>query len=128
MSHPITPELQSSNLPTTSKLFNAPIEIRRAIYVHLINTDGVHVVRTEQGKIRLSPCVEPDLDAGYTGFERHTTGDWSADAVWGRRLVSTWGPHWKCEEIALKREAERDEEYEAVWRNIGALLRVCRRM
>lgn len=112
-------------------LVNSPIEIRRAIYVHLIDTPGVHIVRTENGDLSLSACVGPDRYAGHTGYERRTTDDTWSDPIWGRRLVSSWGPHWECEEIALRvKEEVGDEQVQTrvVGVNDGAILRVCKRM
>jgi hypothetical protein len=121
-------ETQSLDLQCASRLFHVPIEIRDAIYIHLINTAGVHITRTKQGEIRLSPCVGPNLDAKYTGNERCTTGNLLSDTVFGRRLASSWGPHWECEEIALRKEGDSDGENEAWWSNNGAVLRICKKV
>lgn len=118
-------------MQAVNMLLNSPIEIRRAIYVHLIDTRGVHIVRTENGEFSLSACVGPDLYAGHTGYERRTTNDAWSDPVWGRRLVSSWGPHWECEENALRVREEVGEQQvqtRVVEIHDGAILRVCKRM
>jgi len=112
-------------------LFNCPIEIRRAIYAQIIDTSGIHIVRTEQGNLRLCACVGPDLYAGHTGSERRTTDDRSDDPAWARRLISSWGPHWECEELLLRADEDGENEEihtQAKRQNNGAILRVCRTM
>ena len=89
--HPVTSA--SVDLQLGSGLILAPIEIRRAIYVHLI-PNGVHVF-FRQGKIHLSVCVEPSpagdhdgSDRGTTSSDRQTLDDWFLDNMWARRLRS----------------------------------------
>lgn len=125
-------EPQPPNPQPASRLFTSPLEIRRAIYIHLINTAGIHVVRTEQGILRLSACVGPDLYAGHTGDERDTP----CRTRRGRRLASSWGPHWECEESVLRTMGELEgiadddgeSQTQATWRTNAAILRVCKRM
>lgn len=112
-----------------SGLFLAPIEIRYAIYVHFV-PNRVHVF-FRQGKIHLSMCVEPSPAGDHDGSDRKTTGsdrqtldDWFLDSIWARRLRSSWGPHWKCEEVALR----TDDNYEAACGINMAVLLVCKRM
>jgi hypothetical protein len=119
----------SVDLQLGSGLFLAPIEIRRAIYVYLI-PNGVHVF-FRQGKIHLSVCVEPSPAGDHDGSDRKTTGsdrqtldDWFSDTMWARRLQSSWGPHWKCEEV-VSRTADN---YEAACGINMAVLLVCKRM
>ena len=118
--HPVT--RASIDPQLGSGLFLAPIEIRRAIYVHLI-PNGVHVF-FRQGKIHLSVCVEPSPAGDHDGSDRKTTGDWLSDTMWARRLRSSWGPHWKCEEVATR----TDDNYEAACDINMTVLLVCKRM
>lgn len=71
-------------------LLSFPIEIRRAIYVHLINKPGIHIVRTEHGELGLSACIGPDIYAVHIRSERRATSDSSFDPIWGRRVASSW--------------------------------------
>ena len=112
----------SVDLQLGSRLFLAPYDIRRAIYVHLI-TNQIHVF-LRQGKIHLSVCVEPSPAGDHYGFERRTSGDWSSDTIWARRLRSSWGPHWKCEEVASR----INDNYEAAYGINVVVLLVCKRM
>lgn len=93
---PNTMKTQAEN-----QLLSVPNEVLQAIYAHLV-PDGVHVF-LRQGKIVLSKCVMPVVTDDLTGFERSTTGNKSADTIWARRLKSSWGPHWQCEEVAQGR-------------------------
>ncbi|KAI0415300.1 hypothetical protein F5X98DRAFT_347035 [Xylaria grammica] len=93
-----------------SRLLSVPIEIRRAIYANAVPRQ-IHVFLS-QGKLRLSACLEPNLgDHRHDGRERgrdHVVGsnvrDPEAEARWARRLRSSWGPHWQCEELTLSDE------------------------
>lgn len=42
-----------------SALFRVPIEIRRAIYADLVDTEGIHITLSPQGRIRLNRCLSP---------------------------------------------------------------------
>ncbi|KAH7253435.1 hypothetical protein B0J15DRAFT_560777 [Fusarium solani] len=81
-----------------SRLLLAPAEIRHIIYEHLL-PHGIHVFRQGAG-LCCSACVGASGD-DEDGSERQTTGDSMSDTVWARRLASSWGPHWLCEELAL---------------------------
>jgi hypothetical protein len=63
-------------------------------------------------------------DRKTTGSDRQTLDDWFSDTMWARRLRSSWGPHWKCEEVALR----TDDNYEAAYGINTAVLLVCKRM
>lgn len=66
------------------------------------------------------------------GCERKPTDDPRAsDPIWGRRVASSWGPHWECEEVALYMKQEAEDEYfhdRAVGLDNGAILRVCKQV
>lgn len=94
-----------ANLQLGSRLFSAPLEIREAIYEYLV-PDGVHVY-LHRDNLRLSRCVQPHLGDDLWGGERqeadspYSGAATFSDPVWARRLRSSWGPHWKCEEKML---------------------------
>lgn len=89
-----------------SKLLNIPYDVRREIYNHLI-PPSYHVY-FEEGRRRLSPCVlSPVIPPRVSGWERRhnfpeSMQDWKDEqlALWARRLQSSWGEHWNCEEAA----------------------------
>jgi hypothetical protein len=69
-------------------------------------------VRTERGALQYMYCVaqplistlQPDSNHGHWGQERcdaasRTRPYSDPDPVWAKRLQSTWGPHWECEEM-----------------------------
>lgn len=105
-----------------SHLLLAPLEIRQAIYALLVE-DGVHLF-LRQGQVSLSPCVGAILDTRHSA-ERATTGDEDSDTVWARRLDSSWGTHWKCQEAALATEQHPCNE---ATRALKTNLLICKRM
>ncbi|KAK7946396.1 uncharacterized protein PG986_010717 [Apiospora aurea] len=118
----------SYDLQSSSSLFLVPIEIRRAIYADLIDTAGIHITLSPQGRVRLTRCLEPDLGAGYLGDERRPppSDDGSCIQTYCRRLASTWGPHWGCEEIAHADGEEGTDGSQAGSR--GSFLTTCKRL
>jgi hypothetical protein len=78
--------------------------------------------------IRLFSCESPPpVDPTEPGMEcqeglplEENTWDESHTETWGARLQSSWGPHWKCEEMANKLGDSND--------TIEALLRVNKHM
>ncbi|KAH7067752.1 hypothetical protein FB567DRAFT_541629 [Paraphoma chrysanthemicola] len=82
-------------------LFKLPLELRHAIYAYLVPY-GIHI-NIRQGVFYLSICVQPRPHASYYGAERERSKySHGPDPIYPRRLRSSWGPHWKCEEIALR--------------------------
>lgn len=107
-----------------SKLLSAPAEIRRAIYANIIPSQ-IHAFLS-QGRIQLSVCLQPNLgDDCHDGREREIRGEESSQAKWARRLRSSWGPHWECEQVAL---AENIDLHEHCRNHIYNLLFVCKKM
>ncbi|KAL5328193.1 hypothetical protein ACEPPN_001689 [Leptodophora sp. 'Broadleaf-Isolate-01'] len=93
------------HLQSQSKLLSAPLEIRRAIYTQ-ISSGHLHALRS-QSKFRFSGCLQPNLgDSEHAGYERRVSAenDDASQAQWARRLSSSWGPHWECEELALAKD------------------------
>ncbi|KAF2253803.1 hypothetical protein BU26DRAFT_561075 [Trematosphaeria pertusa] len=107
-----------------SKFFSAPLEIRQMIYGYIFPY-GVHAY-LRQGKLHSSACVEPRANGDYDGGERRDeSSDWRTPGpIWSRRLQSSWGPHWKCEEVALS----MGRSWEAAGDADMVMLRACKRM
>jgi hypothetical protein len=91
-----------------SALLRLPAELRHDIYSYLL-PDGIHA-HLRGGKLNLSPCLEhsylrrnlyldgderdPAAQRGWTPTRGYPTDT----PTHLRRLESTWGPHWMCEE------------------------------
>ncbi|KAH4121626.1 hypothetical protein HBH64_165040 [Parastagonospora nodorum] len=89
---------------TNSRLLQAPYDIQCQIFNYLLPRD-VHVFMHED-ILRISECVGcPEADGYYPGLEREKGVGYD---VWARRLKSTWGPHWKCEETMREGKANID--------------------
>ncbi|KAH7345840.1 hypothetical protein BKA66DRAFT_554916 [Pyrenochaeta sp. MPI-SDFR-AT-0127] len=91
---PVNPQLQS-------KFFAAPAEIRFAIYAYLIPR-RIHL--SFKKGFRPLPCVQRDEDGDANCLVRKTNNDCFttkpcvSDPIFLRRLRSSWGSHWRCEE------------------------------
>jgi hypothetical protein len=114
----------SFNPQLQSKFFASPTEIRHAIYAHII-PDGVHLLLCDN-TFRLLPCVQrandgdPDCDSRKSHDDVPDSN--TLDTLYPRRLQSSWGEHWRCEENMLKKRGKDDI-------NIAtALLCVCKLM
>ncbi|KAH7353174.1 hypothetical protein BKA66DRAFT_613645 [Pyrenochaeta sp. MPI-SDFR-AT-0127] len=91
-----------------SKLFSTALELREDIYGYLIPY-GVHA-SISRGRILLSVCVQDDPNRSRAGDERSGLDDDGVnsplfgveDPLLLQRLRSTWGPHWKCQELASR--------------------------
>ena len=84
-------------------LLSLPLETRWEIYYYLTSS-AVHIFLRD-GTFFMSTCVVSIKhdDQDLCGEERMTTGDVWTDTIWMRRIRSTWGSHWQCEELALRR-------------------------
>ncbi|KAK4113247.1 hypothetical protein N656DRAFT_778773 [Canariomyces notabilis] len=130
-----------------SSFFAIPIELRRAVYAHLLSTAGQHIqyITGDDGihHFRLTPCIvsakwdEEELD----GTERNPDKlYWVWGPIYKRRLSSSWGPHWMCEELAFNLPVcehahwkgsstqEAGDIAPASLRGFASALRVCKRM
>ena len=117
----------SYELQLASGIFRIPIEIRRAIYADLINTAGIHITLSAQGGVQLTRCLEPDLAAENVGDERRPPGEWAPNRlIWARRVDSSWGPHWECEETALAKFKEGHEDSQGTYG--CSFLTICKRL
>jgi hypothetical protein len=98
---------------TNCRLLLAPYDIRRAIYLHLLPT-RVHISISQHSKLCLSSCLGTSLEDACPE-DQALKPPWPSikencnpylacirNPVWGRRLHSRWGPHWKCEEESEK--------------------------
>ncbi|KAF2647223.1 hypothetical protein K491DRAFT_741649 [Lophiostoma macrostomum CBS 122681] len=80
-----------------STLLRIPLEIRNQVLGYLI-TDQLHVI-LHKGALHWSICIEPELAFDLDGSERNLQGQTHSEKTWARRLRSSWGPHWRCEEF-----------------------------
>ncbi|KAK8070730.1 hypothetical protein PG997_010933 [Apiospora hydei] len=100
---------------SASTLFLIPIEIRRDIYANLLGNGHIHItLLSSKAGFRLTRCSDPDLGAEHVGDKRRPAGDDPDNRIWARRLSSTWGPHWQCEESSLAKEEETKDKDDAV--------------
>ncbi|ORY17626.1 hypothetical protein BCR34DRAFT_22648 [Clohesyomyces aquaticus] len=90
-----------------SVFFGIPTEIRHAIYQHLI-PNPLHV-SYPNGRFHLSPCVKHPLDHLAYGMDPGYGSDPPLDLdepvefiPWDRER-SSWGPHWRCKELATQK-------------------------
>lgn len=78
-----------------SSFFKLAAEIRQQIYGDLY-PDGVHFLLVD-GVPRLTRCEGADDDS-----DRRPGGNAGYfDPLWARRVESSWGCHWRCEEAYL---------------------------
>lgn len=122
----LTSIMMSYESQSTSCLFRVPIEIRRAIYADLVDIAGIHISLSSQGGVRLTRCLGPDLGAENSGDERRPRGHDPDDRIWARRVASTWGPHWECEETALAKDQKGHQDIHTTLR--GSFLIICKRL
>ena len=122
-----------------SGFFAIPIELRRAVYgylfdlaggrhiQYLVGGDGVH-------QFRLTPCTAPtgSGDEERDGRERDPEPRvlFAKGPVYRRRLLSSWGRHWMCKELASFHSLEEVGDAESVSSScdFSSALRVCKRM
>lgn len=103
-------------------MFRLPVELWWDIFDYL-DTPPLHLSRRGQHVV-LSDCLTPNPSCDDDGAERYpgveatprnsmmnerqwgdawydgmtcSKGDRDADIIMGKRLRSTWGPHWRCE-------------------------------
>jgi hypothetical protein len=126
-------------LPQPSALLQLPLELRHEVYSYILPAQ-IHI-RLEDNRLTLSMCMQPDKDKYSTasvqkfggvphdGYERKpydpSVFQHASRLVWARRLRSTWGPHWTCEERLTKEPKE-----DGIGNDLGpvGLLLVCRTM
>jgi hypothetical protein len=105
-----------ADIQARSRLFQLPAELRLSIYEYLSQTP-LHVVGGSDGRHRFVLCVA-DHEAPDSRQVPPSDPDGPKpplqDATWSRRLSSSWGNHWRCEEAMAPAPA--------------ALLRACKRL
>ena len=115
-------------LQLESKLFNSPTAVRRAIYAHLV-PEQLHI-NVDKGKFRLSKCVQQDGDDHPDCDKRRSHGHANTgcliDVDFLPRLQSSWGPHWRCEELVSQDREKHGETGRGV--PVMALFLTCKRM
>lgn len=113
-----------------NEFFTLPTELRHAIYRFLI-PDKVHL-SINSSSIQLSPCIQCDGDHEATGFCRtqsrhHLLNDrmHTKECALVRRLQSSWGWHWRCEEQAQGMQVNTGENLDD---SLMTLLLACKVM
>lgn len=85
-----------------STLMQLPLEIRNAIFQELWNDAGVsqHIVLQDNRRYLRARCVTDHTrpDSLMDECARFNTSCIEDPLIW-RRLMSSWGPCWKCEEL-----------------------------
>ena len=112
-----------------SKFFALPAELRLAIYAYFI-PDQLHIFPHEERSFRFSGCVqqEEDEDPDCRSQRSNDLEIWkypASDPICGRRLRSSWGPHWRCEESAMQMGEAYEKGHDAT---MMSLFLVCKRM
>ena len=122
----------SVNSQWQSPLFSIAAEIRRSIYNYLI-PEQLHLF-TYRDDVRLSRCVKQEGDDDPDCIPRNHLAYVSRsftepeDPIYVRRLRSSWGEHWRCDEAALSRGEINDRTVEKGWFDQLVLFRVCKQM
>lgn len=129
--------IPSANPQNDSPFFRLPLEIRRIIYSCLDEPTGMHITRDSQVGFMISPCLDPEIWGELSGKERQPrvpNGGVMTNTVWRDRVASTWGPHWRCEEVILRKreglaadEVAKAESWEQKWCAQFDRLLICKR-
>lgn len=100
---------RSANSQEQCQLFRVPLEIRQYIYALFINRWGYHIVSSLDGELALTPCLGASLFNGEIGKERRFSAFARPGSeyyrIYERRVASSWGPHWMCEEYWISGQA-----------------------
>jgi len=90
-----------------SKFFAAPVEIRRAICVHIVPRQ-IHISLRTKG-FWLLACVQHDEDDDPNCIQQRISEDNPFDTdpnvhylSYALRPRSSWGTHWRCEELSTQ--------------------------
>ncbi|KAK0744034.1 hypothetical protein B0T18DRAFT_195007 [Schizothecium vesticola] len=124
-----------------SPLFKIPLELRRAIYANLVDVSARHIcsVAGSDGisRLRFTLCIAPGpsdedyLDGSERCPELYESDIPVAGPIFKRRLLSSWGPHWMCEELAFHPQDCSEDALQAASSLFGdafSFLRACKRM
>jgi hypothetical protein len=112
------------------QLLQAPYDIRREILNYLVPS-SVHIFQN-YGRLELSECFGcPQIPRYGVGEERQQgllDDDPNRQERLARRLVSSWGTHWRCEEMMLRTRDIRNHGTDEVRDIMGALMRTCKKL
>ncbi|KAG6002382.1 hypothetical protein E4U21_003142 [Claviceps maximensis] len=86
-----------------SPLLRLPAELARQIYAYIVPPQA-HLYR-DDASVCAATCITPSPSNDYYCFDRRSHGDPST-TVWARRLKSSWGGHWRCEEVAKRLQTD----------------------
>ncbi|KAH8908291.1 hypothetical protein BR93DRAFT_925412 [Coniochaeta sp. PMI_546] len=120
-----------------SIFFSIPIELRLTVYAHLFNISGLHIrfVAGRDGarQFKLTPCAAPPItdEEDRDGTERDPRISIWDQMIYKRRLSSSWGSHWMCEDLAFyfqDCDKSMSEAESASSRNFSSTLRVCKKL
>ena len=132
-----TKEARGVDNQDESIFFSIPVELRLAVYAHLFNISGLHVhsVAGSDGsrQFKFTPCAAPPIadEEARDGTERDPKISIWDQSIYKRRLSSSWGSHWMCEELAFYfQDCDKSmrEAVSASSRNFSSTLRVCKRL
>ncbi|KAF2731012.1 hypothetical protein EJ04DRAFT_514854 [Polyplosphaeria fusca] len=107
-----------------SRLLQLPAELQQAIFIDCI-PNRIHIC-LQQDKLRCFTCVLSATGDGENldDSKREPGSGAHSNALWARRLASSWGSHWRCEEMAYTRPRERP----MIQNTPMSLLLVCKEM
>ncbi|KAH8681909.1 hypothetical protein BX600DRAFT_447481 [Xylariales sp. PMI_506] len=103
-------ESKAHRQPQSWLLERLPLELREQIYMDIWRDAGLtqHIFIHPKGGYTHSTCVTdhhaPDsrqVEIDRFWSSRAPSGGFLKDALWNRRLGSTWCNHWSCEELAV---------------------------
>lgn len=115
-----------ANPQTASALVQLPTEIKEMIFREIWKDAGVfqHLI-LRRGRVIGMKCVTDITAPDELQESCQTTGCTELrDPVLWRRLRSTWGCHWKCEELQQSRSKGRGHE----WSPFLPMLLICRQL
>jgi hypothetical protein len=111
-------------------LLQAPYDIRREILNYLIPS-SVHVLHT-CGRLELSECIGCPKVPRYGVFHDRQQGllndDPNRQERLARRLMSSWGPHWRCEETMQHTRDMSNDDIDGCFDTTNALMRTCKKL
>ncbi|KAK0631423.1 hypothetical protein B0T14DRAFT_2891 [Immersiella caudata] len=126
-----------------SPFFKLPLELRRAVYANVFDFSACHLHSSAASngtpRLQLKSCIAPTTfdERALDGSERcpvKRTPDhhkWPIPSqTFKRRVLSSWGSHWMCEELALHHLDCGEDVRQSVLlsRDFIPALRVCKRM
>jgi hypothetical protein len=122
--------LDAINAQLGCRLLRAPYDVKREIFNHLI-PNNVHIFQNRE-EIEVSDCagcplVPRNRVSRFNRKERLPDGP-TRDERWARRLRSSWGFHWKCEERMLEMKELPNGDKDGSCCTTDALMRTCKKL